>query len=60
VREHPATFISGILFVLVGLAYLLYALDVWDVRLWRLWPVFIIALGVMVLLGGRRSRRDDQ
>lgn len=58
-REHPATFISGILFVLVGLAYLLSALDVWDVRLWRLWPVFIIALGVMVLIGSRRSRGDD-
>lgn len=58
-REHPATFVSGILFVLVGLAYLLSALDVWDVRLWRLWPVFIIALGVMVLIGSRRSRGDD-
>lgn len=59
-REHPATFVSGILFVVAGLSYLLYALDVWDVRLWRLWPVFIIALGVMILIGGRRSsRRDD-
>jgi hypothetical protein len=58
-REHPASFVSGILFVLVGLAYLLYALDVWDVRLWRLWPVFIIALGVMVLVGGRQSRGGD-
>ena len=53
-REHPATFVSGILFILVGLAYLLYAFDVWDVRLWRLWPVFVIALGVVVLIGGRR------
>jgi hypothetical protein len=58
-REHPASFVSGILFVLVGLAYLLYALDVWDVHLWRLWPVFIIALGVMVLVGGRQSRGGD-
>jgi hypothetical protein len=58
-KEHPASFVSGILFVLVGLAYLLYALDVWDVRLWRLWPVFIIALGVMVLVGGRQSRGGD-
>jgi hypothetical protein len=57
-REHPATFVAGIVFVLVGLAYLLHALDVWDVRLWRLWPVFIIALGVVVLLGSRRGRRD--
>jgi hypothetical protein len=57
-REHPATFVSGIIFVLVGLAYLLHAFDVWDVRLWRLWPVFIIALGVVVLLGSHRSKGD--
>ena len=56
-REHPATFVSGIVFVLVGLAYLLHAFDVWDVRLWRLWPVFIIALGVVILIGGRKFPR---
>jgi len=57
-REHPATFVSGIVFVLVGLAYLLHTYDVWDVSLWRLWPVFIIALGVVVLLGSRRNKGD--
>lgn len=58
-KEHPGTFVSGILFMLVGLAYLLRALDVWDVRVWRLWPVFVIALGVVVLVGGIRFRRGD-
>ncbi len=59
-REHPATFVSGIVFVLVGLAYLLHAFDVWDVRLWRLWPVFVIALGVVILIGGSRfGRKGD-
>jgi hypothetical protein len=58
-REHPATFVSGVLFILVGLAYLLYAFDVWDVRLWRLWPVFVIALGVVILIGGRRRDGGD-
>lgn len=57
-REHPATFVSGVLFILVGLAYLLLAFDVWDVRLWRLWPVFVIALGVVVLIGGRKRGGD--
>ena len=56
-REHPATFVSGILFMVIGAAYLLHALDVWDVRLWRLWPVFVIALGVVILLGARRPGR---
>ena len=57
-REHPATFVSGIVFGLGGPAYLLHAYDVWDVGLWRLWPVFIIALGGVVLLGSRRSKGD--
>jgi hypothetical protein len=57
-REHPATFVSGVLFIIVGAVYLLHALDVWDIRLWRLWPVFVIALGVVILVGGRQARRD--
>lgn len=58
-REHPGTFVSGVVFVLVGLAYLLYALDVWKVNVWRLWPVFVIALGVVILVGGLQFRRRD-
>ena len=54
-KEHPGTFVSGIVFMLVGLAYLLHALDVWNVRVWRLWPVFVIALGVVILIGGTSS-----
>lgn len=58
-REHPGTFVSGIVFILVGLAYVLQALDVWNIRVWRLWPVFVIALGIVVLIGGTRFRRSD-
>jgi len=32
---------------------------VWDIRVWRLWPVFVIALGVVILIGGTRFRRGD-
>ncbi len=56
-REHPGTFVSGIVFVIVGLAYLLHTLDVWDIRLWKLWPVFVIALGVVILVGGSQFTR---
>jgi len=56
-KEHPGTFVAGILFMIVGLAYLLHALEVWDVRLWRLWPIFVIAIGVVVLIGGTRFGR---
>ena len=58
-KEHPGTFVAGIVFMLVGAAYLLHALDVWNVRVWRLWPVFVIALGVVVLIGGMQARRRD-
>jgi hypothetical protein len=36
-----------------------HALDVWNVRVWRLWPLFVIAVGVAVLIGGLQSRRHD-
>ena len=58
-KEHPGTFVAGIVFMLIGLAYLLHALDVWSVNVWRLWPVLVIALGVVVLIGGMRSRKGD-
>ncbi|MBN2112983.1 MAG: hypothetical protein JW785_02515 [Acidimicrobiia bacterium] len=58
-KEHPGTFVSGIVFVVIGLAYLLYALNVWQVSVWRLWPVFVIALGVVILLSGTHFRRGD-
>ena len=58
-KEHPGTFVSGIVFMLVGLAYLLHALSNWDFPIWRLWPVFVIALGAVVLISGMRFRRGD-
>ena len=58
-KEHPGTFVAGIVFMLVGAAYLLHALDVWNVSVWRLWPVGVIALGVVVLIGGMQARRRD-
>jgi hypothetical protein len=57
-REHPGTFVSGIVFVIIGLAALLRALDVWNVRVWHLWPVFVIALGVAILISGVEFTRN--
>jgi hypothetical protein len=54
-REHPGTFVFGLLFVVFGAAYLLDVLDVWDIRPIRLWPVVLIAIGLVVALGGRRG-----
>ena len=57
-KEHPGTFVAGLVFMLIGAAYLLHALDVWDVSVWRRWPVFVIAAGVVVLIGGTQFRKD--
>lgn len=52
-REHPGTFVAGLLFMVVGVVYALEGFDVWTVRPGRLWPVALIAIGVVVLFSGR-------
>lgn len=54
-RRHPGTFAAGVLFMAIGIAYLLEALEVWDVRLGRLWPVALIVIGAVVILSDRFS-----
>ncbi len=49
--KHPGEMVAGAVFALIGLAYLLQGLDVWTVRGGYLWPVLIIAIGLVVLLG---------
>jgi hypothetical protein len=58
VREHPGTFVFGLLFVVFGAAYLLDVLDVWNLRPIRLWPVVLIAIGLVVALGGKKDGRE--
>jgi hypothetical protein len=58
-KTHPGTFVTGIVFVVVGLAYLLESLDVWEVSPGRIWPIFLVALGAAILAGGTRSDRSD-
>lgn len=61
-KEHPGTFVTGIVFALIGLLYLLEAFGVWTVRLDRLWPFLLIAIGATILLGGGvfHDDEDDQ
>ena len=57
-REHPATFVFGIVFVLFGIGYLLDLSGVWEIRPIRLWPVVLIAIGAVIALTARRP--DDE
>jgi uncharacterized membrane protein len=56
--RHPGTMVAGVVFAVFGAAYLLEAFDVWEVE-FRIWPVFLIAVGAVILLGGRRSPEDE-
>jgi hypothetical protein len=51
--------VAGVVFVVIGIAYLLEAFDVWEVE-FRIWPVFLIAVGAVILLGGRRRTTEDE
>jgi len=54
-KHHPGTFTAGLIFVIIGIAYLLDALEVWQVNVARTWPLVLIAAGVVVILNARRG-----
>ena len=58
-REHPGTFVAGIVFTFIGVVALLDALDVWELRPFRLWPILLIAVGVAVIAGARTPEEGD-
>ncbi len=55
---HAGALAMGIFFVLAGTAFLLEALDVWDLRPRHIWPMVLIGLGVAVLFAGRTGGDD--
>jgi uncharacterized membrane protein YhhN len=57
--RHQGTFVSGVVFIVVGVVYLLSVLGSWSFDTWRLWPVVLIAVGATVLLGGTRRHGDS-
>lgn len=52
-RPSRAGFVAGVFFIVAGLAFLLERLDVWELEIRTLAPALLIALGFVVLLGGR-------
>jgi Domain of unknown function (DUF5668) len=58
IRSHNrSALIAGLIFVVIGVVFLLEQLDVYELRALYVWPVVLIALGVAVLLGGLSSLR---
>ncbi len=51
---NRGSIIAGVFFILIGAAFLLQELDLWNLKAVYVFPVLLIALGVAVLLGGTR------
>lgn len=59
-RAHPGTLFAGIVYLIVGIAFVLEALDVWDLTfgdLRYLGPLALVLAGVAVIIGAM-ARRD--
>lgn len=46
----------GVAFVVAGVLFLLDRLEAWEIDASYILPVFLIAIGVAILLGGRAER----
>jgi membrane-bound ClpP family serine protease len=54
---NRAALVAGLIFVVLGVVFLLEQLDVFELRAAFVWPVVLIVIGVAVLLGGLSSLR---
>jgi hypothetical protein len=52
-RSSRAGLVAGVFFIVAGVAFLLERLDVWELEIRTIAPALLIALGFVVLLGGR-------
>ncbi|MEX2626829.1 MAG: DUF5668 domain-containing protein [Ilumatobacteraceae bacterium] len=50
-RPDTGGIVAGVLFVLVGVVFLLDELDVWTIRLSYVLPLVLIGVGLALLLG---------
>lgn len=57
-RVNMTSLVSGVLFVALGVLFLLDRLGVIALSAGFVWPLLLIGLGVAVLAGGRRHRDD--
>lgn len=48
-KQHPGTFTAGVVFVVIGIVYLLEAFEVWEVDVARIWPLILIAIGAVII-----------
>ena len=55
-RFDISAFVAGLVFIGIGVAFLLDRLDVWDLQMDLLLPLTVIGMGAAVLLGAVANR----
>ncbi|MBT8215168.1 MAG: hypothetical protein KJP12_08075 [Acidimicrobiia bacterium] len=58
-RLNTSSLAAGVVFIIIGVVFLLAALDVWDIRPAYLWPGLLIGIGVVIAFGGRTVGSDN-
>jgi hypothetical protein len=56
---NRGTVVAGVLFILIGAAFLLQELDLWTLKAVYVFPVLLIVLGLAVILGGTGKGRSN-
>jgi hypothetical protein len=56
-RQQRRALVAGLLFIALGVVFLLEALEVFEIPPTTLWPLLLVALGLGVLAG---TGTDDQ
>jgi hypothetical protein len=60
-KMHMGTFLAGLIFLAVGVAFMLEAADVWTIRVGDLklvGPLALVVIGVSII-GGAMARRGE-
>lgn len=58
-RQQRRALVAGVLFVALGVVFLLEALEVFEIRPTTLWPLLLVALGLGVLAGTGSGDQDN-
>jgi membrane protein DedA with SNARE-associated domain len=57
---HRGSIIWGLIFIVLGVLFLLDQLDVFDLKAAYIFPVVLIVIGVTFLISGAASRRRPE
>jgi len=56
---NRGSIVAGVFFILIGAAFLLQELDLWNLKAVYVFPVLLIVLGIAVLFGGTRRSENS-